>query len=361
MGELGTLFKKGDVIFNKGDRADCMYVVQKGRVEVVMISDLGTTRLSVRKKGDFIGETSMFACETRFATARAITDCRVLKLDEKSFIAKIHHDPSLAFKTIKHMAKRIYEQDHALMRGFLHREDPCCEITGFTSYIDLAAFLDGEVKRARRLRHMMAFAILDMDNYKILVEEQGVDVAENVLRALSGIFQEQLRGIDIVGRFGEDRFGLLLYEADGPTAVRVIETVRTAFSEHWNETDLEGTPPTFSCGVAVYPEHERSVFLSRAAYKSLLQSKAQGKNRVTLAPPQPGRQVLRKSLSLNKSAYRDLSQDSAVLEDGTPSTDANLSAPSLPPPSSSPPSPDGPVSPKPPSPKWKLPFLSPKR
>ncbi|MBF0145512.1 MAG: GGDEF domain-containing protein [Magnetococcales bacterium] len=349
MGELGTFYKKGEFIFKKGDPSDCMYVVQKGRVEIVMISDYGTTRLSVRKKGDFIGETSMFACKTRFASARALTDARVLKLDEKSFIAKIHQDPSLAFNTIKQMAKRIYEQDHTLMRGFLHQNATCCDVTGFTSYIDLAAFLDGEVKRARRLRHIMAFAIVDVDNYKELVVEHGVEVAVNALRALSSIFQEHLRGIDIVGRFGDDRFGLLLYEADGRTAMRIMETVKASFAEHWSETELEGTQPTFSCGIAIYPEHERSVFLSKAAYKALIQCKAGGKNQIILAPPQPGRNPVQKSLSLNKTTYID-----SELDELPEPPDSLLDTP--------PTEPESPVPPeKPPAPKWKLPFLSPKR
>lgn len=349
MGELGTLFKKGEVIFNKGDPADCMYVVQKGRVEVVMISEYGTTRLSIRKKGDFIGETSMFSCKTRFATARALIDSRVLKLDEKSFIAQIHQDPSLAFKTIKHMAQRIFEQDHTLMRGFLHQSDPCCEITGFTSYIDLAAFLDGEVKRARRLRHIMAFAIVDVDNYKGLVLRHGDEIASHALRSLSAIFQEQLRGIDIVGRFGDDRFGLLLYEADGRTAVKLMETVKAAFFEHWKEAELDGPAPTFSCGIAIYPEHERSVFLSKAAYKALIQCKAQGKNQIILAPPQAGREVLAKSLSLNKATFRDYSQEDSSQKDKSSSNQV---------PTDSPEASGETIVKKPPASKWKLPFLS---
>ncbi|MBF0134232.1 MAG: GGDEF domain-containing protein [Magnetococcales bacterium] len=350
MGELGTLYKKGEIIFNKGDPADCMYVVQKGRVEVVMISEYGTTRLSVRKKGDFIGETSMFSCKTRFATARALIDSRVLKLDEKSFIAQIHQDPSLAFKTIKHMAQRIFEQDHTLMRGFSHQSDPCCEVTGFTSYIDLAAFLDGEVKRARRLRHIMAFAIVDVDNYKDLVARHGDEVASRALKSLSDIFQEQLRGIDIVGRFGDDRFGLLLYEADGRTAVKLMETVKAAFFENWSETELEGPPPTFSCGIAIYPEYERSVFLSKAAYKALIQCKTQGKNQIILAPPQAGREVLTKSLSLNKATFRDYSQGEMTQRDQG-GADLVLSK--------TPDVPDDEVPTKKSSAsKWKLPFLS---
>lgn len=303
MGELGTRFKRGEVVFRSGDPADCMYVVQQGRIEIAMESELGSTRLSVRKKGEFFGETSMLACKTRFATARALKDSRVLKLDEKTFLAKLHQDPSLAFRTIQQMAKRIYDQDHALMRGFSQQSRSCCEVTGFASYIDLAAFLDGEVRRAGRLRQTMAFAIIDIDNFKAIIETHGPGVGESTLRALSAILQEHLRGSDIVGRFGDDRFGVLLYEADGPTAVKVMEMVRSAFADHWFEAELDGIEPTFTCGIAVYPEHDKSVRLNKMAYKTLIEGKIAGKNRIVLAPPEPGNHLAKKSV-IKMAAYK---------------------------------------------------------
>jgi diguanylate cyclase (GGDEF)-like protein len=284
---LGTHFDQGDIIFKQGESADCMYVVQKGKVEIVMETEFGANRLVIKKKGDVFGEISLFACKSRFATARALKDSVVLKVDERSFVAKLHQDPSLAFRTIQAMARRIYEQDHTLMRGFFHEEEPCCEVTGFTSYIDLAAFLDAEVKRARRLMQTMAFATIDMDGYGALCEKHGVDVGEFLLKSLASILRKHLRRSDVVGRFGDDRFGVLFYETDGMAASKVMEKVRFAFIEHVKEMGVVDLQASFTCGISIYPEHDQAVTLNKAAFKALTKGKTTGKNQIVLADPGP--------------------------------------------------------------------------
>ncbi|MBF0453878.1 MAG: cyclic nucleotide-binding domain-containing protein [Magnetococcales bacterium] len=283
--DLGAHFSEGEEIFKQGDSADCMYVVQKGKVEIVMETEFGANRLIIKKKGDIFGEISLFSCKSRFATARALTDCVVLKVDEHAFITKLHQDPSLAFRTIQGMARRIYEQDHILMSGFFHEDEPCCDVTGFTSYIDLALFLDGEVKRARRLMQTMAFAIIDMDGYGKLCQQHGVELAESLLKSLAGILRTQMLRGDVVGRFGEDRFGVLLYESDGAASTKVMEKVRLSFKRFVASLEVKGLEATFSCGIAIYPEHDLSAKLSKAAFKALTQGKMEGKDRIVLASP----------------------------------------------------------------------------
>ncbi|MEO5334510.1 MAG: GGDEF domain-containing protein [Magnetococcus sp. YQC-5] len=282
--ELGRRFGPGELIFAQGEPARCMFVIQKGRVEIVMESEFGPRHLNTLTEGDFFGEISLFARRARFATARAVTEVRVLQLDEKTFLSRLHQDPSLAFRLIRQLARRIYEQDHELMRDYAH-ETETCPITGFTSYIDLAHFLDGEVKRARRLRQTMAFVILDVDDFSKIVERFGEGAGELVLKRLALVLQEQLRRSDLAGRFGEDRFGVLLYEADGAAAVQVCEKVRTVFSAWRFELEEKVFTVTLTCGVAIFPEHNQSVLLNQAAFKAMLQGKASGKNRVILAEP----------------------------------------------------------------------------
>lgn len=281
---LGTAFPEGTVIYSQGEPADCMYVVQKGKVEIVTETEFGANRLVIKQKGDVFGEISLFACKSRFVTARALTDCIVLKVDEKTFVTKLHQDPSLAFRTIQAMAQRIYEQDHLLMRGYFHREERCCDVTGFASYIDLVAFLDHEVVRARRLMQAMAFAILDMDDFVPFCKIHGIKAGESLLKALAMILRENLQGTDVVGRFGKDRFGVLLYEADGMAALKVMNKVQRGFLDHLKEKG-KGLEASFSCGISIHPEHEEAVALNKAAFKALTQAKAEGKNRIVVAEP----------------------------------------------------------------------------
>ncbi len=280
--ELGKRFQAGEIIFHQGEAARCMYVIQSGRVDVVMESDFGPRHLNTLAAGDFIGEISLFADRTRIATARAVTDVRVLQLDEKTFMSRLHQDPSLAYRLIRKLANRIYEQDHELMRD--HASDvETCPISGFTSYIDLSAFLESEIRRARRLRQTLAFAIIDIDGFAALVETFGEGAGEMVIKRLALLLNEHLRRTDVAGRFGADRFGVLLYEADGTSAVKVCEKVRTAFSNLRFEMNGTFFSTTLTCGIAIFPEYNQSAKMNQAAFKAVLTGKSSGKNRVILA------------------------------------------------------------------------------
>ncbi|GAB0058185.1 hypothetical protein SIID45300_02529 [Candidatus Magnetaquicoccaceae bacterium FCR-1] len=282
--ELGTHFQPGEVIFRQGDPARCMYVIQKGRVEIVMESEFGPRHLNSLKDGDIFGEISLFAEKARIATARAVTEVRALQLDEKTFLSRLHQDPSLAFRLIRKLAQRIHEQDHELMRDHAD-EMEICPVSGFTSYIDLATFLETEVKRARRLKQTMAFAILVVDDYAGILEKREEEVGEQVSRRLSEVIREHVRRTDVAGRFGADRFGILLYEADGASAVHVCEKVRAAFAAQPFEAADGPFHATVTCGVAIFPEHQQSAQLNQAAYRAFMKGKTRGGNGVMLAEP----------------------------------------------------------------------------
>ena len=283
--DLGKKFSVGEVLFQQGDPATCMYVIQKGQVEVVVESEYGEKHLASPKTGEVVGAVTLFAGKARFATVRAVTDTWVLTLDEKSFVSKLHRDPSLAFRLIRQMAHRIYDQDLALMHGFFDEKRRIRDVVGFISYIDLIAVLEKELDRAKRLWQILSFAIIDVDRFDIMDEKFHTTLGENLQDAFAETLRDTLRQQDVIGRFGEDQFGLLLYEADGQAAIRVLEKVHAALAALWSRFDKsEHVGPLFRCGIASYPEHTSPALLSKAAYKALLASKQTG-NQILLAPP----------------------------------------------------------------------------
>ena len=108
-GALGRSYKPGEVIIHQGDVGDCMYVIQEGQVEVIAEEDGNEVRLAVRGEGDFIGEMAIFEQEVRSATVRAIGEVRMLTVDKKTFLRRIHQDPSLAYRMVQVMSSRIRE------------------------------------------------------------------------------------------------------------------------------------------------------------------------------------------------------------------------------------------------------------
>jgi len=107
MSTIGRLYKDGDVIVRQGETGNCMFVIQKGKVEAV--ADVKGKELYLRTlgKNDFFGEMAIFERETRTATIRAVGETRVLTIDKKNFLRGLHEDPSLAFRIVQTMSHRI--------------------------------------------------------------------------------------------------------------------------------------------------------------------------------------------------------------------------------------------------------------
>lgn len=108
-GALGRTYQNGEEIVRQGDSGDCMYVVQEGEVEVVVEQDGREVRLGVRRAGEFFGEMAIFEREVRMATVRALGSARVLSVDRKNFLRRIHEDPALAYGMVQSMSGRIRE------------------------------------------------------------------------------------------------------------------------------------------------------------------------------------------------------------------------------------------------------------
>lgn len=108
--ELGKLFLEGEVIFRQGDPTGNFYIVQKGRVCLTRESSTGEIMRAFLGDGEIFGIASAFTVNReRFATATALVDSVVLTIDEKVFISRLHQDPSIAFRLIRHLSQRLFD------------------------------------------------------------------------------------------------------------------------------------------------------------------------------------------------------------------------------------------------------------
>jgi CRP/FNR family cyclic AMP-dependent transcriptional regulator len=115
-GGLGKVYGDGEEIVRQGETGDCMYVIQTGQAEAVQGKEGKEVRLAVLGEGDVFGEMALFERMPRSATVRALGDVRVLTRDKKTFLRRVHEDPSLAFRILQKMSYRIRELDTELFR-----------------------------------------------------------------------------------------------------------------------------------------------------------------------------------------------------------------------------------------------------
>lgn len=116
LAEMGKHYHDGENIVLQGEPGDCMYVIQKGQVEVLRRQGDKEACLAILEAGDFFGEMGLFEREPRSATVRAVGDVWALTVDKKAFLRRVHEDPSMAFSILERMCHRIRELDAALIR-----------------------------------------------------------------------------------------------------------------------------------------------------------------------------------------------------------------------------------------------------
>ncbi|MBI3891637.1 MAG: cyclic nucleotide-binding domain-containing protein [Candidatus Wallbacteria bacterium] len=107
VGNLGKLYKDGEVIIKSGEVGTCMYVVQEGDVDVCLEKDGQEIIVTQLHKGDFFGEMAIFEHELRSATVKAAGSVHVLTVDKSNLLRRIQEDPSLAFRIVQMLSHRL--------------------------------------------------------------------------------------------------------------------------------------------------------------------------------------------------------------------------------------------------------------
>ena len=109
--ELGRVYSEGEIIFREGDEGDRMYVVQAGKVKITKKHDKGELTIATLGPGEIFGEMAMFDRMPRSAAAVAMGEARILGIDKKKLFQSIDRDPTLVFKMIESMSRRIRSLD----------------------------------------------------------------------------------------------------------------------------------------------------------------------------------------------------------------------------------------------------------
>lgn len=108
IGRMIIQLKDKEDFFAQGDKADCVFYIQKGRAKLTVISTGGKeATITLLSAGDFVGEEAIAAVAgVRLAAATAITACTALKVERREMIRVIHAEQAFSDLFLAFVLKR---------------------------------------------------------------------------------------------------------------------------------------------------------------------------------------------------------------------------------------------------------------
>jgi diguanylate cyclase (GGDEF)-like protein len=145
--------------------------------------------------------------------------------------------------------------------------------------------LDLEIKRTERKGSYLALLMIDIDRFKLLNDQCGHHVGDQVLREVATVLQRDMRDLDTLARYGGEEFVIILPETDARDALRVAQRIRQSVEQaRFRQSALLPVERvTISIGIAVYGKDARfKQELIEFADAALYRAKRRGRNQVVM-------------------------------------------------------------------------------
>jgi len=158
-------------------------------------------------------------------------------------------------------------------------------LTGLHNRRYMESHLGNLVRRAVEGARPVALVILDIDHFKLVNDNHGHDVGDEVLKQFSERIQQNVRGIDLAARYGGEEFIIVMPDTDLTVAQTVAERLRKyvadlPFKVSTDEGKLE---VTVSLGVTVSGATDTPETMIKRADDALYRAKHEGRNRVVVS------------------------------------------------------------------------------
>ena len=162
----------------------------------------------------------------------------------------------------------------------------CDELTGLYNRKYLHHRLEAEISRSKRYNTQVSCLLFDIDYFKIVNDMYGYDWGDILLRKVAQTLSALVRREDVLTRYGDEEFMILLPETSEQQAAIFAERFRSDIEkmEFIPANEEERHPITISGGVACYPYmegvDEDANTLIRYAEHALYNAKQNGKNKI---------------------------------------------------------------------------------
>ncbi len=115
-GKTISNYEKNKIVFAQGDPADSVFYIHDGKVKITVISQQGKEAVvAILGADEFCGEGCLTGQPRRVATATALTECKIMKLDKAEIVRVLHDEPAFSEMFIAHLLARTIRVEEDLV------------------------------------------------------------------------------------------------------------------------------------------------------------------------------------------------------------------------------------------------------
>ena len=282
-------FAQGEVLIEKGESNEIMYLLLEGRL-TVHLDKREEEPVASLTCGETAGEISVIDHSPATAFVQAAETSRVLAVDEETFwnIAAVSHEFSTNLLLLLAARMRVNLSqicDNLFERQRLEREANVDVLTGLHNRRWLDENLNRSIQRHKFNNSPMSIIMLDIDRFKHFNDNFGHAAGDAVLAGVAKVIASKLRPTDLAARYGGEEFVVILPETPLDGALIAAERLRGEVAKPNIVNKERGDLPsvTVSLGVAELDCEESAEQLLKRADTALYAAKNNGRNRVESA------------------------------------------------------------------------------
>jgi diguanylate cyclase (GGDEF)-like protein len=185
---------------------------------------------------------------------------------------------------VSRASRRLSQINHELEHSVRMAQEAAIhdELTGLFNRRHIMEILQQQKAMADAGNYDFVICYLDLDHFKTINDTYGHGVGDHVLQKASQLLLSGLREADYCARLGGEEFVLVLTGTGLVSASQVVERLRERLAHEEFDQLMGGRRVTLSAGLTQYrPGESVSGLLTRADH-CLYQSKATGRNRITV-------------------------------------------------------------------------------
>ena len=203
----------------------------------------------------------------------------VIFVDTQDYFGQIGLEPFIAFSQLATVAL-----DQARLNISLEAMASIDPLTGLLNRRAFQEVINREYASAKRLEKPFSMLLFDLDRFKMLNDNYGHAIGDQILVGISSVANNTLRTSDWLSRWGGEEFLAVLPGTDETGAKIIAERLREEIEKFSIRLNKQSIKTSASIGIASYPRDGDSLdFLMKAADAALYEAKTTGRNRVVEA------------------------------------------------------------------------------